>query len=319
VLTGEPNPNGEEAEGGAENLYLSEEGAISFVGIVTERDVVGVETPVGPLGGLGLWRESLVEAAPAIDPARATPSGTTLLFESRADLTEYESEGFVQVYRYDSTEGRLDCLSCSPTETPPTSDASLQSVAQSQPSLLPASSHAKIPNQSPDGRRAFFQTAEPLVIGDTDELLDVYEWEEDGLGTCIKADGCVYLISGGHSSSPDFLFAMSQSGDDVFFRTADLLLPRDKETTLSIYDARVGGGESEPEPEIECEGEGCHPHTTPPTLVTPAKPTPGAEDQVVEGRKHCPKGKRLVKRHGRKVCVKKRHHKAGTHKRGGSR
>jgi len=316
VLTGEPNPNGEEAEGGKENLYLSEEGAISFVGIVTERDVEGESTSAGQLGGLGLWTEAVELGKPAKDPSRTTPAGTTLLFESRADLTGFESEGFAQVYRYDADEGSLSCLSCSPTGTPPSSDASLQSVAKSQPSLIPFSSYAKIPNQSPDGRRAFFQTAEPLVIGDTDELLDVYEWEEEGLGSCEKEGGCVYLISGGHSSSPDFLFAMSQSGGDVFFRTADLLLPRDKETTLSIYDARVGGGEPEIETEIECEGEGCHPHSTPPTLLTPAKPTPGADDQVVEKR-HCPKGKRRVKRHGKEVCVKK-HHKRHHHRRAGA-
>jgi hypothetical protein len=322
VLTGEPNPNGEEAEGGAENLYLSEEGTISFVGVVTKRDVEGEKRIDGQVGGLGLWIEGLKFNAPSIDPSRTTPSGTTLLFESRADLTEFESGSFAQVYRYDSAQSRLSCLSCSPPGTPPTSDASLQSIAESQPSLIPASSHAKIANQSPDGKRAFFQTAEPLVVGDTDELLDVYEWEEEGVGSCETEGGCVYLISGGQSSSPDFLFAMSQSGDDVFFRTADILLPRDKETTLSIYDARVGGGEPEPEPEIECEGEGCHPHTTPPTLLAPAEPTPGAEDQVVE-RKHCPKGKRLVKRHGKEVCVKKHkkkhHRRAGTHKRRGAR
>ncbi len=322
VLTGEPNPNGEEAEGSAENLYLSEEGAISFVGVVTERDVEGESTVAGQLGGLGLWSEAIELGKPAKDPSRTTPAGSTFLFESRADLAGFESEGFVQIYRYDATEDRLDCLSCSPTGTPPSSDASLQSVAKSQPSLIPFSAYAKIPNQSPDGRRAFFQTAEPLVIGDTDELLDVYEWEEEGLGSCETEGGCVYLISGGHSSSPDFLFAMSQSGDDVFFRTADLLLPRDKETTLSIYDARVGGGEPEPEVEVECEGEGCHPHSTPPTLLTPAKPTPGAEDQVVE-KKHCPKGKHPVKRHGKEVCVKthrKKHHhrRAGAGRKGGS-
>jgi hypothetical protein len=321
VLTGEPNPNGEEDEGGKENLYLSEEGAISFVGIVTERDVEGEKRVDGLVGGLGLWIEGIKQRGPAKDPSRTTPTGTTLLFESRADLTGFESEGFAQVYRYDSTEGRLDCLSCSPTDTPPTSDASLQSLAPSQPSLIPASSSAKIPNQSPDGRRAFFQTVEPLVIGDTDGKLDVYEWEEEGLGSCEEEGGCIYLISGPHSSTPDFLFAMSQSGNDVFFRTADILLSRDKETTLSIYDARVDGGFPEPEPgtEPECEGEICRPTNPPPTLSTPAKPVSGAEDQVTESKKHCPKGKRLVKGHCVKKHHKKRYHRGGTHKRGGGR
>jgi len=326
VLTGEPNPNGEEAEGGKENLYLSEEGAISFVGIVTERDVEGEAIASGQVGGLGLWIEGLKAIAPsaAKDPSRTTPSGQTLLFESRADLTGLESEGFAQIYRYDSVEGRLDCLSCSPTDTPPTSDASLQSIQPEQFSPQPAGDQLKIPNQSPDGKRAFFQTTEPLVVGDTDKQLDVYEWEAENVGSCKEEGGCVYLISGGHSASPDYLFAMSASGDDVFFRTPDqLLLPRDTEATLSIYDARVGGGFAEPHAGIPCASvDTCQGSPTPPPGSPQATTTPGTDGNVSPA-KHCPKGKHKVIRHGEEVCVKKhhkkKHHRAGKKKRGGSR
>ncbi len=324
VLTGKPNPNGEAAEAGRENLYLSEEGTISFVGLVTERDVEGEERSDGFVGGLGLWAYSLEEGKPAVDSSRTTPSGTTLLFESRADLTGFESEGFVQIYRYDATEDRLDCLSCSPTGTPPTSNASLQSISQDQPSPIPFSSFAKIANQSPDGRRAFFQTSEPLVIGDTNGEQDVYEWEGEGVGSCEAEGGCTYLISSGQSPDPNYLFAMSESGDDVFFRTSDLLLPRDAETTVSIYDARVGGGFDEPKEVIPCvEGETCRPPASSPPSLSPSgvssKPSPGPQPQT------CPKGKHKVMRHGKVTCVKNhkhsRHHhrKAGHKKRGGAR
>jgi hypothetical protein len=324
VLTGEkePNPNGEIAKPGAEgeqNLYLSEEGAISFVGVVTKTDVEGAGG-----GGLGSWIQAL--RFPAGDPSRTTTSGSTLLFESRADLTGFESGGFIQVYRYDSGQGRLDCLSCSPTGTPPTSDASLQSIQAEQFSPEPAGSQMKITNQSPDGKRAFFQTAEPLVVGDTDEQLDVYEWEEEGVGSCKKEGGCVYLISGRRSSNPDYLFAMSASGDDVFFRTADLLLPRDAENTLSIYDARVGGGFPESSKEIPCRGtDTCQPAPTPP----PSQPQPTTSvvgpDGNLPPKRHCPKGKRAVEQGGKTTCVKKHrkhghhHRRAGAKKRGGSR
>jgi hypothetical protein len=321
VLTGEPNPNGEVAKAGKEgeqNLYFSEEGQISFVGRVTKRDVEGEKRPIlGQISGLGLWLDGFQFRAPDIDPSRATPSGLILLFESRANLTGFDSNGFAQVYRYDSAQNRLDCLSCSPTGTPPTHDASLQSFAEGQPSLIPASHHAKIPNQSPDGARAIFQTAEPLVVGDTDELLDVYEWEEEGVGSCETKGGCVYLISGAHSSSPDFLFAMSSSGNDVFFRTTDLLLPRDKETTLSIYDARVEGGFPEPEPKSECEGEGCHPPNPAPSLREGTTSAVGPNGNPEEP-KHCPKGKH--KHHGKCVKNHKKHHRGtGAKKKGVSR
>ncbi|HET7509822.1 MAG TPA: hypothetical protein VFJ65_06170 [Solirubrobacterales bacterium] len=319
VLTTEPNPNGEKAKKSAENLYLSEEGAISFIGIVTERDVKGENRSDGLVGGLGLWQESLAKQGPARDPSRTTPSGSTLLFESRADLTSFESEGFAQIYRYDATEGRLTCLSCGSIGTPPTADASLQTIARSLADAGAGGAHMRIPNQSPSGQRAFFQTAEPLVVGDTDELLDVYEWEQEGVGSCEKPGGCTYLISGGHSAAPNYLWAMSASGDDVFFRTSDLLLPRDAESTFSIYDARVRGGFPEPEPEIPCEGESCHSVSPPPNLPQNTTSTVGPDGNVLPP-KACLKGKHKAKRRGKTVCVKnhRKHHKHHGHRRAGS-
>jgi hypothetical protein len=323
VLTGELNPEGEEAEVGEENLYLSEEGAISFVGIVTERDVDGETLPSGQqVGGLGLWLEAIKR--PAVDPSRTTPAGATLLFESRANLTGFESEGFAQIFRYDATEHRLDCLSCSPTEAPPTSDASLQSIQAEQFSPEPAGSLLKIANQSPDGKRAFFQTAEPLVARDIDEQLDVYEWEEEKVGGCETEGGCVYLISGAHSASPDYLWAVSASGDDVFFRTSDILLPRDVESTLSLYDARVEGGFAESRAGVPCTGtDTCQLGPTPsPSLPQPVTSASGTYGKLPSGPK-CPKGKHAVKRKGKTTCVRKhprhKHRRTGSGGKGGAK
>jgi len=321
-LTSEPNPSGEEAKAGAENLYLSEEGQIRFVAQVTKRDVEGEKRADGLNGGLGLWLEALATGKPAKDSSRATPTGSTLLFESRADLTGFESGGFAQIYRYDFAQNRLDCLSCSPTDAPPSSDASLQSVAEQLGSFAPATSYARIANQSPDGKRAFFQTDERLVLGDSDHQQDVYEWEEDGVGSCGRSAGCVYLITGPRSTSPDFLYAMSRSGNDVFFRTADVLLPRDAENTLSIYDARVDGGFTEPVSKPVCEGEICRPVTPAPSINQGTTSVVGPDGNA--SQRHCPKGKHLVKRRGKKVCVKKhpkkKHHRVtGTKRKGGSR
>jgi hypothetical protein len=198
----------------------------------------------------------------------------------------------------------------------------LQSIAPVQAAPEPFSAFAFVPNLRPDGRRAFFQTPEPLVLEDTDGLQDVYEWEEQGVGSCTKPGGCVYLISSGHSAQDDYLYGVSATGDDVFFRTADQLLEQDIDSTPSIYDARVNGGFPKA-PQKICEGEGCRPVVTPPpTLPSPARPAIGANDNVDEPVRKCPKGKRKAKRNGKTVCVKKhrkKKHKGGSRNKGGRR
>jgi hypothetical protein len=228
-----------------------------------------------------------------------------LLFEARARLAAYDSEGQTQVYRYDSAKGLLECLSCNPTGAPPVGEASLQSVAIERGTPEPFGSYSVVANIRPDGRRAFFQSEDPLVPADFDGLQDVYEWEDQGVGSCTKPTGCVYLISSGNSESADYLFGVSGTGDDVFFRSADLLLPADTDETPSIYDARVDGGFAEATG-VVCQGEGCRgAMAEPPAFSTPAS-------RSSSPLKKCPKGKRKTKRHGRRVCVKKhrpRHHK----------
>jgi hypothetical protein len=299
------NPNGDSAQLGAENLYVSDGTAVRFVATVTKRDVEG-EFRGEQLDGLGLWTSGVEPGGVGIDPSRTNPDGTVLLFTSRADLTEYDSQGHAEVYRYDSAANLLTCLSCNPTMLPALSESSLASVGTAPPTPEPFSAFAIVPNLRADGLRVFFQTSEALVTNDTDGLQDVYEWEEDGVGSCTIPGGCVYLITSGHSARNDYLYGASASGDDVFFTTSDRLLPLDFETTPSIYDARRDGGFVEEAQGAPCEGEGCRPQLTPPPpLPAPASNAPGGDEAA--GKVECPKGKRKVVRQGKVRCVKRRH------------
>jgi hypothetical protein len=318
-LTSNPNPLGDRAIAGDENLYRSREGAISFVSTVSTRDVEGEGFNLLH-DGLGLWVSAVHGVgSPAVapgsfasDPSRSTADGSTLLFQSDSDLTDYEAEGSRQIYRYDATANQLACLSCTPTGTPPTGDALLQNVSESAARPEPNTSYDLVLSLAADGRRAFFQSPDQLVAADTDGLQDVYEWEAQGVGSCSEPAGCVYLISSGRSEKINYLYAASASGDDVFFRTSDLLVPADKEPIPSIYDARVGGGFVEEPAARECEGEGCRPQLTEaPALPGPASSPPGPGNV----RKTCPKGKRRIKRAGKVRCVKKRRHHHRRHHR----
>jgi hypothetical protein len=299
------NPNGDSAQPGAENLYLSDRTTVRFVATLTKRDVEG-EFRGGQVDGLGLWSAAVGTGGVGIDPSRTNPEGTVLLFTSRADLSDYDSQGHAEVYRYDSAANLLSCLSCNPTMLPALSESSLASVGTAPPTPEPFSAFAIVPNLRADGLRVFFQTSEALLPNDTDGHQDVYEWEEDGVGSCAIPGGCVYLISSGHSARNDYLYGASASGDDVFFTSSDRLLRGDSETTPSIYDARREGGFAEEAQGAPCEGEGCRPRLTgPPPLPAPASNAPGADE--VAATVKCPKGRRKLVRQGKVRCPKRRH------------
>jgi hypothetical protein len=304
-----PNPNGDEPQSGEQNLYRSDEGAISFVGTVTDRDVEGVTTPSnGNFDGLGLWIEATISRQYAKGASRLTPDGGVFLFQSRANLDGYDSGAFAQIYRYDSAANSLSCLSCPPTKVSATGGAALQTLAIFDVAA-PFSPYGFAPNLRADGKRAFFESTEALVSSDTDEVRDVYEWEEAGVGSCTRAGGCIYLISSGHSARNNYLFGHSASGDDVFFTTGDVLVGGD-EDTVSVYDARVNGGFAEPG-STPCIDETCRGSASPPPpLTTPSK---GAGEGNPPA-KTCPRGKRKAIRHGKQVCINK-HRKHKKHRR----
>jgi hypothetical protein len=308
-----------EGEGiaGKDNLYVWNGEAVRFIATLTSLDVSGERDPISNLvkvGGLGMWTEAVSAEAQtraqglAIDPSRTTPDGSVFVFESHADLTGYDPQGHSEVYRYDANSESLACLSCNPTLAPAASNAHLE-ILSVQDESSPTNAISRIANVTGDGRRIFFQTADALVPGDVDETQDVYEWEAEGVGSCETPTGCLHLISSGHSANPNYLYGMTPDGRDVFFRTTDLLVPRDKDGTPSIYDARVDGGFAEGEP-VPCQGEACRGQlSTLPGLPTPASPASSRSGNIEQRHQRHRKHKKHRKLHHRKV-----HHKRGSSK-----
>jgi hypothetical protein len=265
--------NGAEGTVGQPNLYVWTGGSVSFVATVDPADTTEVSS-------LTKWTSRAVAPSaakrlgPGRDTSRTTPNGTVIIFESRAQLTPYDNAGHIEIYRYDDEGETLECVSCSPSGTPALADAHLENAAALEPTTV-------IHNLSVDGSRVFFETREPLLETDTDNVNDVYEWEESE-----ETGSAIALISSGDSTEyahvsalapnptvfPNVLMGISPDGNDVFFTSLEPLAPgAPVGGAPEIYDARVNGGfPPPPSPPPPCLGEACRPPIFPPPVLTPA-------------------------------------------------
>ena len=269
----EENANGEHATAGNNNLYAWHRGATTFIGSLVAKD--------NRISGstFGDWQPSSTDRF-----AQVTPDGTLLAFMSRAPLTGYDnadrtgglclptnSTQCTEVFEYDAVSGKLSCASCNPTGLRPLGRSSLSLIdgGSSAETALPPLPQPS--NLSPDGDgRLFFESQDQLSPHDINgRTTDVYEWEPDGLGSCVRASGCIFLISGGRSQSDSAFIDSSDSGNDGFFVTRSQLLRQDSNEQLDLYDARVGGGIAETA-KAPCDGEGCK--EVPPAVTVPSAP-----------------------------------------------
>jgi hypothetical protein len=274
-----------EAQAGAFNLYVWDEGVTTFVGIPGDEEKD--------------WRPSRSSRT-----AQVSPDGSFLAFMSNASGTK-------EVYEYAADSASLICASCNATGQEPLGPSNL-SLLKASIALPPLRQPA---NLSPEGEgRLFFESQDVLSPRDTNgRIQDVYEWEPNGVGSCQRAEGCVSLISSGHSSVDSLFLDSSASGDDAFFVTREQLLPRDKDDQLDLYDARVGGGFPETTTPI-CVGKACRDST-------PPAPTPqGAGTTTFSGPGN-PKHhkKKHHKKHKHKKHHKKKHHKQKENQHGGGK
>jgi hypothetical protein len=336
ILATNGNANGETATQNAPNLYEWHEDPTTQT---TTTLFIARLLPTAKEGDENDWI-SANSAAEEGKISRVNPSGTALLFMSRASLTGYDNGhlkssacGFgpnqvpcQELFLYDAGESLSSlnpvCVSCNPSGGVASAPARLgQGEAEVALSGPDWASHLTR-NLSADGGRVFFETAESLVPGDTNGVPDVYEWEREGVGSCSVGSGhCLFLISSGTAHARSFFGDASTSGEDVFFFTRQPLVGQDNDLNFDVYDARVDGGIPSQNPVVtHCEGEECHsPASSAPVFTIPGSTLPGMGNPVPQPAPpavtpkpkvkllKCKKG--FVKKKGKKnrsKCVRKK-------------
>lgn len=295
ALTGsQENTQGEVAQSGQPNLYLLDEGPLTFV------------ATLDPSSDRSAWSYELTAqegSAPTGSntslATRTSPDGRYFAFNSSRGLTGVPA-GTTQIFLYDALTGGLTCASCLPGEgTPP-------GPSQLPPPITTTEVEAPgyLPRGLTDQGQLFFTTVQPLLAADSNGAEDVYEYRQGELN----------LISDGAGAGPSFFFDASVGGSDVFFATSDALVRSDVDNTLSLYDARVGGGFAELAPPAPpcAAGESCRSVGlgAPPTGIVSTPAFQGFGN--VAKPRPCKRGK--VRRKGR--CIKKvRHRKQSMHAR----
>jgi hypothetical protein len=267
LLSATPNSQGRSAEDGADNLYAYD------ASTATTSFIAGL-----PVSDQKLWLDSGFRAA------NVTPDGRFLVFPSHGNLTSDATgkSGALQIFRYDATAADLIRISIGEggfsdngnrlAATPCAIGFCSEDAHIVQSGLLDRTD----PTMSHDGSYVFFSSPVALTPHALDDVKigvrgdgvtpeyanNVYEWHA----------GHVALISDGRdasrsedqpepcsSSSSVCLLGVDGSGQNVFFTTADQLVPQDTDTALDFYVARVGGGFPYTPPPVPCSGENCKP------------------------------------------------------------
>ena len=231
--------------------------------------------------GLFLWNAGVTtkvtagaaasDYPPATGTARVSADGAHLLLLSAEELTGYENTGLSEVFLYGPPPGGgppvLTCVSCNPTGERPQGTAAIPGAIDNGQGSTAATYKPRA--LSADGNRAFFESADRLAPQDSNGKADVYEWEAQGEGSCVREGGCVQLISSGRGEGSASFIDASTDGSDAFFLT-DASLASGDPGSFDLYDAREGGGFPAPPNTIACDGDACQP-----LPEAPEDPTPG--------------------------------------------
>ncbi len=245
-----------------------------------------------------------------------------------------------QVYRYDSVEHVVECVSCASGFDPePRLGANFGKADNAQGTAADG-----VPRRSmvsANGDFVFFQTPAALVPADVDGEVtpegdggsgpaqpehasadnsvsgDVYEWRRDGVDGCGVLQGCLALITNGRGGLLNILLGSADNGRDVFIYTHSQLVAQDNDTAGDIYDARIDGGipEGPPVP-VECEGDACSTPANSPNDATPSSFTFSGNGNIVQAVPLRPAVKSKKKSEPKKKTKKKEKKSSGKKKRG---
>jgi hypothetical protein len=284
VLATNEDAKGERAVAGADNLYGYEPDPASpgqfktaFIATLSSSD----EFDWG--AGRGGGGSGAVEVTPKTS---TTTDGRFLLLASRGDLTPDAKggEGNRELYRFDAQEQKLIRVSIGEGVNV---DEEEENEFLIEPPSFASESWAGPQGVaiSDDGSYVFFESTTGLtpralnkqVVGCAGEFggrcyedvfaKNVYEYHE----------GHLYLISDGQDrheagvGTPAVrLIGASASGADVYFTTADPLVPQDTDTQQDVYDARTGGGFPAPASPAPCQPAECQGKLSPaPSFQSP--------------------------------------------------
>ncbi len=268
VLTRAANTQGDHAEAGADNLYVTDtvSGRTTFVAELSAEDA-------------RVWSQEDNGRPVAVTP----PDGRFLVLVSRADLT-HEGVSPGQVYEYDAQSGVLRRLSLGQHSSSPQLGPSIVQSSYAQVAAV-TNSHSNL-TMSSDGSYVFFESPDGLTPQASDDreagcafgfeghcffttfAQNVYEYHE----------GHVSLISAGHGAK---LLSTDPSGSDVFFSTPAPLVSQDTDTQSDVYDARINGGFPATVGPAGCSSEACRgPLGSAPALPAPGSATPAGGDNL---------------------------------------
>jgi hypothetical protein len=273
-------------------------------------------------------------------PAQVTPDGDFFVFSTATDLTAPEDTSTVgQTFRYDAQTGELTRVSIGQQgsyECPTTGklenfncNGNTEVFEAGGPGGAIVPPEPGRPVAVTEDGSVVFQSADgltPEALNGQQEDVEVEESQRTYFANNIYEyrDGGVSLISDGLDTSATRkessvrIEGVTPSGTDIFFRTADRLVPQDADTQQDLYDARINGGFPAPV-HAPCQEEACQgsPDAAPlfgapasttfsgaaniasPPATVPPKPKTAAQikaEHLVKALKSCKKDKKKAKR-----------------------